>query len=76
MAVELAKGTPRTALGPLLFTLLDGIAAECLEFLEIEELEGDDGADRLLEALGERFPDREASDRVGDALELCFGLRV
>ena len=76
IVVEKSKGTDVKALGPLLFTLLDGDAADALDHVDIDDLAVEGGADIVFAALDARFPEREAADRVGDALESAFGLKI
>ena len=35
---EVSKGTPREAMGPMLFTLLEGNAADALDHIDIDDL--------------------------------------
>jgi hypothetical protein len=70
-----AKGTPSTAFGPLLYTLLDGIAEKAVKHLEIDDLEVAGGEDILLEILEDRFPDDEPIDRIESALDEIETLR-
>jgi hypothetical protein len=76
IAVETRRGLPREAVGPMVFTLLDGEAEKAVEHLEVNDLEREDGEESIFVALDERFPDREASDRIGDSLESVFGLVI
>ena len=75
--VEKAKGTPAEAIGPLLLTLLDGDAAEAVEHLSLPNQLGKDGGDTiLLDALAERYSEKENTDKVGEALQGVFGLSI
>ncbi|CAE7581948.1 GIP, partial [Symbiodinium necroappetens] len=60
--------------GPFLYTLLDGKALEAVEHLELSSIQVDDGADKILKILQERFPEKEAHDQMGEALGEVFGL--
>ncbi len=73
ISLETRRGLPKEAVGPMVYTLLDDDAERAVEHLEIADLEVVDGEALIFTALDERFPDREASDRVGDALESVFG---
>ena len=65
LIVQRAKGTPATALGPMLFTLLDDVAARALEVVDMDELEQDGGESLIFDTLDSRFPDVAAHDRLG-----------
>ena len=60
--------------GPWVYTLLDGAAWEAVEHLTLEDLSAEDGEKRLWKILGERFPEKEAHDLMGEALGEVFGL--
>ncbi|CAK0846977.1 unnamed protein product [Prorocentrum cordatum] len=76
LAVETSRGLAKEALGPLVLTLLDDEAERACEHLELADIEKEGGADLIFQALEERFPDKEASDRIGDGLESVFGLAI
>ena len=59
--------------GPWLFTLLDGKALDAVEHLTLEDLSKEDGADRVFKILGDRFPEKEKHDQMGEALREVFG---
>ncbi len=60
--------------GPWVYTLLDGAAWEAVEHLSLEDLSAEGGEDRLWKILGDRFPEKEAHDLMGEALGEVFGL--
>ena len=60
--------------GPWLFTLLNGKALDAVEHLTLEDLSKEDGADRVFKILGDRFPEKEKHDQMGEALGEVFGL--
>ena len=69
LIVERGRNQKEETYGPLLYTLSDGVAADALEHVELDELAVAGGEEKLFEVLDERFPEREAADRVGDGLE-------
>ena len=60
--------TPDT-LGPWLNTTLDGQAAEALEAFDIENMTVEGGEEVVLRDFDEKFPDKVAADRIGEATE-------
>jgi hypothetical protein len=76
IAVEVRRGLPKEAVGPMVYTLLDDEAERAVEHIDIHDLEAEDGEQMLFTVLDERFPDKEASDRIGEALESVFGLSI
>ena len=76
VVVEKARGTDSKAIGPLLFTYLEGDAAECLEHIEMDQLNIDGGENVLMYQLASRYPEKEEADRIGESLEAAFGLRI
>ena len=64
------------AVGPMLYTVLDGDASDSLDHIDIDQLAVDGGELLLFEALEARYPEKEAADRVGEALDAAFGLRI
>ena len=76
LVAQRARGTDATALGPMLFTLLDGPAERALRGVEIDDLEIDGGEELVYEVLDERFPRQEAQDIVGEVLDDMFRLRI
>ena len=73
--VQKARGTPEAALGPLLYTLIDEPALKCLENIQIADLARDGGEVVLLERLEDRYPEPEATDKIGETLDRVFALR-
>lgn len=74
IVVQKAKGTPPEALGPRLYTLLDGQAALALESVDICDINLEGAEDVVFERLDDRFPDKVAADRLGDAMDGTFAL--
>ena len=60
--------------GPWLYTLLDGKALEAVEHLSLEDLTKEGGGETVWKLLQERFPEKESSDQMGEALGEVFGL--
>ena len=67
---------PPEALGPWVHTLLDGQAALALEATELNNLRTDGGEELVFRELDKRFPDKVAADRMGEAMEEAFGLKI
>ena len=74
--VDVSKGTKPEAIGPLLFTLLEGQAADAVEHIPLDELNVEDGEKVLMKALDERYPEKEAADKIGEVLQGIFGLGI
>eukprot|EP00959_Pyramimonas_sp_CCMP1952_P310715 6502442-Pyramimonas_sp.AAC.1 len=72
LLVEKGRGGKSETFGPMLYTLLEGTAVDALEHVELDELAVDGGEEKLFAVLDARCPEREAADRVGDALESVF----
>ena len=61
--------------GPLLLTFLDGNAAHMFEDLDVEmDLARDGGENVIFERLDERYPQREAEDRMAEVMDDVFEL--
>ena len=60
----------------MLFTLFQGIVVDARKRVELDELTVDGGEEKVFAVLDARCPEREATDRVGDAPELAFGLKI
>ena len=61
--------------GPLLLTFPDGIAAQMFEDLDVEmDLARDGGENVIFERLDERYPQREAEDRMAEVMDNVFEL--
>ena len=60
--------------GPWVYTLLDGKALESVEHLVLEDLMKEDGAQQIWRLLAERFPEKETTDQMGEALGEVFSL--
>ena len=61
------------ALGLWIYTLLDGQAALALESIDTKDMGMVGGEELIFRELDQRFPDKLAGDRVGDAMEVGFG---
>ena len=58
--------------GPWIYTLLDGKALDAVEHLTGDDLAAEDGAPKIWKLLAERFPEKEAHVKMGEALgEVC-----
>ena len=70
------------ALGPWVYTLLDcqdgqdGQAAVALESIEIKDVCTDGGEELVFRELDQRFRDKVAVDRMGEAMEETIGLKT
>ena len=67
---------PPEALGPWIYTLLDGQSALALESIEIKGMCTDGGEELVFRELDQRFPDKVAADRMGEDMEEAFGLEI
>ena len=76
MKTQRARGTPDEACGSIIFCLLDGTAENALEGLDIDDLDVDGGEDLIFDILDGCFPVPEAQDKIGEALDDVFRLRV
>ena len=76
LVVKKVGGMPPEALGPWIYTLLDGQAALALESIEITDMCTDGGEELFFRELDQRFPDKVAADRMGEAMEEAFGLKI
>ncbi|CAK0911130.1 unnamed protein product, partial [Prorocentrum cordatum] len=76
VVVQTARNTPAEALGPWLYTLLDGQAALAVENVDLSEINVESGEEVVFARLDERFPDKVAADRLGEAMEDGFSLRI
>eukprot|EP00435_Cladocopium_sp_Y103_P008989 s4010_g2.t1 len=66
----------RTALGSLLFTLLDGAALRAFDSVSMDDIEADGGHQIIYEVLDGRFPEEAVHDRLGEVMDGIFDLRV
>lgn len=62
------------ARAPWIYTLLDGSAWEAVEHLSLHSLAVEGGDIELWKLMADRFPEKEASDLMGEALGEVFGL--
>ena len=76
LTVQRAKGTPETAMGSLLFTLLDGSALRAFDATNMDDLEVDGGQDVIYQVLDDRYPEESSHDRLGEILDAIFDLKV
>lgn len=72
---ERLKGTPPEAFGDLVYTLLDGKAADALDRLDVEEWEVEGGEALIFDILDARFPGKAAQDKIGEVLDEVFSLK-
>ena len=63
------------ALGPWIYTLLDGQAAWAQESVDMKDMCTEGGEELVFRELDQRFPDWVAADCVGETLEEAFGLK-
>ena len=68
------KDLQKAQRGPWLFTLLEGRAWDACEHFTLEQLASEDGEKNLWQVLSDRFPDKEATDLMGEALGEAFSL--
>lgn len=76
LIVQRAKGVDESALGAMLFTLLDGVALRAFDSVELDSLEQAGGQDIIYQVLDDRFPEEAIHDRLGDVLDGIFDLKV
>ena len=69
-------GMPPGALGLCICSLLDGQAALALESIELEDTCMDGGEQLVFRELNQRFPDKVAADRMGEAIGETFGPKI
>ena len=62
--------------GPWKHTLLDGQAALALELIDVKDMCTEGGEELVFRELDQRFPDKVAADRMGEAMEETFGLNI
>lgn len=74
--VQRSKGIPETALGSLLFTLLDGAALRAFDSVSMDDIEADGGHQVIYEVLDGRFPEEAVHDRLGEVMDGIFDLKV
>eukprot|EP00435_Cladocopium_sp_Y103_P031858 s655_g8.t1 len=67
---------PAKARGAYVYTLLSGKALECVEHLDPSDYQVENGEDKLFALLDERFPQKEASDEMSEALTEVFNLKA
>ena len=69
-------GVPPEALEPWIHTLLDGQAALALESVVIKDMCTDGREELVFRKLNQRFPDKAAADRMGEAMEETFWTEI
>eukprot|EP00435_Cladocopium_sp_Y103_P001390 s2644_g1.t1 len=74
--VQRSKGIPETALGSLLFTLLDGAALRAFDSISMDDIEADGGHQVIYDVLDGRFPEEAVHDRLGEVMDGIFDLKV
>ena len=68
------KDIAKSQKGPFVYCLLDGVALEAVEHLQLDDLTKEDGDDLIWRALDERFPDKMQHDHMSECLREVFGL--
>ena len=58
------KDISKNQKGPFVYCLLDGVALEAVEHLQLDDLTKDDGDSLIWQALDERFPDKMQHDHM------------
>ena len=76
LVVKKVGRMPPEALVPFIYTLPDGQAALALESIEITDMCTDGGGELVFRELDQRFPDKVAADRMGEAMEKAFGMKI
>lgn len=76
LTVQKARGVDESALGAMLFTLLDGAALRSFDSISMDEIEQVGGQDIIYQILDERFPEEAAHDRLGEVMDGIFDLKV
>ena len=67
---------PKSARGSYIYTLLSGKALETVEHLKAEDYQKEGGEQVLWDLLDARFPQKEASDEMGEILGEVFALKA
>ena len=67
-AMAIRDKLPPTARGPFIYTLLDGPALEAVDHLSFEDYSATGGEKLLWDLLDARFPEKDKSDEMGEAL--------
>ena len=68
------KDVQKSQRGPFVYCLLDGLALECVEHLQLEDLSKEDGDEAIWKVLDERFPDKMQHDHMTECLREVFHL--
>ena len=68
------KDVQKSQRGPFVYCLLDGLALECVEHLQLEDLSKEDGDEAIWKVLDERFPDKMQHDHMAECLREVFHL--
>ena len=67
---------PKNAKGSYIYTLLSGKALETVEHLKAEDYQKEGGEQTLWDLLDARFPQKDASDEMGEILGEVFSLKA
>ena len=67
---------PKSARGSYIYTLLSGKALETVEHLKAEDYQKEGGEQVLWDLLDARFPQKDASDEMGEILGEVFALKA
>ena len=76
LVVKRFGGMLPEALGPWMYTLLNGQAALALESIDIKDMCTKGGDELVFQEVDQRFPDKETADRMGEATEEAFWLKI
>jgi hypothetical protein len=76
LVTQRARGLTPESVGSLLYTLLDDIALKSVDGIDFDNLEETGGEHLLYDLLDERFPEQEAHDKIGAALDSVFALHI
>jgi hypothetical protein len=76
LQVQRSKGVSEEAFGSLLFTCISEPALQELEDVEPEDLVASGGEQLIYDRLDRRYPEREAQDKIGEALQAVFQLQA
>ena len=76
LVTQRARGLTPESVGSLLYTLLDDIALKSVDGIDFDRMEETGGEHLLYDLLDERFPEQEAHDKIGAALDSVFGLHI
>ncbi|CAK9067550.1 unnamed protein product [Durusdinium trenchii] len=73
--LTIADKVPEHARGAYVYTLLSGKALECVEHLDPSSYQKKDGEKIIFERLDQRFPQKDASDKMSEVLTEVFAVK-